>query len=119
MNWFSIVTKLLALLVPLFKQYAQSTANLMDDIGARVAELIATDADLQKLIEAWIETKAAATGPQLMSACVSAEATEAMVLADPQLAEIANYIAGRLNIPWAKIIELLMKLLPIILPILI
>jgi malate synthase len=119
MNWFAMLIKLLALLVPMFKQYAQTTANLLDDIGARVAELVATDETLQKLIEAWIETKTTETGPQIMSACVSVEATEAMVMADPQLTAIARHIAEKLNLDWAKLMEFLMKILPLILPILI
>jgi hypothetical protein len=118
MYWFAIVMKLLALLVPILKQYAQTTANLMDDIGARVAELVTTDETLQKLIEAWIEQKAKAAGPQIMSAAVSVAGTEAMVMADPQLLEIAERIQGKLNIDWAKLMEWLMKILPLILPIL-
>ena len=119
MNWFSIVTKLLALLVPLFKQYAQTTANLMDDIGARVAELLATDEILQKLVEAWIEQRTKVVGLGALCAAGDAEAMESMVMADPQLLAITEYIAGKLNIDWEKLMEWLMKILPLILPILI
>ena len=114
MNWFAILLKVLSSMLPALENMVQQTANLLDDIAFRAAKLLLTDEQLQQLIEAWIESLTPNADGKVL---VGAEPLEVRLRGDAQIMAIADHIAEKLNIDWEKVFEMLMKYLPLILPI--
>jgi len=116
MNWFSILVNVLTAMLPTLKKITDATENLLDDIGYLVAKLFLTDPELQAAIKAWLEGKFGDTDRRLF-AVVGTDKLRAELMADSKLMSIVHQVAGRLNIPWEKVFEWIMKILPILLPI--
>jgi hypothetical protein len=96
MNWFSILVGTLTAMLPTLKKVTETTANLLDDIGYRIAELCLTDAELLAEIKAWLEGKVADVDGRLMAAVGTDDLVFALQ-ADSGFMSIVHQVAGRLD----------------------
>ena len=91
------------------KGLAEVTGTQLDDLVVAVLEAAATDEEVRALVDSILD--------QLLT-LANADVPRGSVGDDPLTVAHAKVLAGKLNIDWAKLLEILMKLLPFILPLL-
>ena len=98
--------------LPGLKVAVEKTATKLDDMAVRCLEVALTDDDLREQFKAWLSGLLSA--PQRLAA--SDVPLRDYLAADDETVRLCQQVAGRLNIDWQKILDLIAKYLPIILP---
>ena len=101
-----------ASILPGLKAAAEKTTTKLDDMLVRCAEVVLADEDLREQFKAWLSGMVSA--PQRLAA--SEVPLRDYLAADDETVRLCQQVAGRLNIDWQKILDLIAKYLPIILP---
>jgi hypothetical protein len=90
-----------------FKDLAAATETVLDDLFVQVLDAAVTDEEVRALVNAILDRLLTLT---------QSDVPRGSVADDPQIMAHTKVLAGKLNIDWKKLIELLMQLLPFIIP---
>lgn len=101
--------------VATLKVAAKKTAKLLDDIAIVAVEAVLDDPDLREQGKAWVKGLVAQfSGIQSMAVCGD---LDGFVRSDAATISLCQTVGRKINIDWQKLLDLVAKYLPIILPI--